>query len=231
MSFDALKNFAASTVATPPSPATSGTSLVVVTGHGARFPAVPFNATVWPVNFQPDDDNAEIVRVTNITGDTLTITRHQESTSARAIVIGDLIAATITAKVLTDIEATVCMPKFIVFLDDTIANIPTLWSEATAIRGRTVVGMPASGTKGGTVGSALTNLLDRTHTHTYDTIAHVHSVPWVGTPGSNSNGLAANMTIGGYNDTGSTGSGSGITSTAATSNTMPYIQYPAIEMT
>jgi hypothetical protein len=102
---DAHKNLAYSTVATAPSPGTSGTSLVVAAGTGSRFPAVPFNATVWPVGEIPLPANAEIVRVTNISTDTLTITREQESTTARDIQVGDQIAATITAKAFTDIEA------------------------------------------------------------------------------------------------------------------------------
>lgn len=101
---DAHKNLAVSTVATAPSPAASGTSLVVAAGHGSRFPAAPFNATVWPDGELPDPSNAEIVRVTAVVSDTLTITRAQEDTSARSIVVGDLIAATITAKTLTDVE-------------------------------------------------------------------------------------------------------------------------------
>src|SRR3990167_8462501 len=102
---DAHKNFAYSTVATAPSPAASGTSLVVAAGDGAKFPTVPFNATVWPVSVQPTTANAEIVRVTTISTDTFTITRTQESTSARTIVVGDQIANTVTAKTLTDVEA------------------------------------------------------------------------------------------------------------------------------
>lgn len=101
---DSHKNFAYSTVATAPSPAASGTSLVVATGDGTKFPSVPFNATVWPTGAQPSSTNAEIVRVTNISTDTLTITRTQESTSARTIIVGDQIAATLTAKTFTDIE-------------------------------------------------------------------------------------------------------------------------------
>jgi len=106
VSFDAHKNFSYSTVATAPSPATSGTSLVVQSGDGAKFPTVPFNATVWPAGVQPTSDVAEIVRVTARSTDTLTITRAQEASSARSITVGDQIAATITAKTLTDIEAT-----------------------------------------------------------------------------------------------------------------------------
>lgn len=101
---DAHKNFAYSTVATAPSPATSGTSLVVAAGEGALFPTPPFNATIWPIGANPLSTNAEIVRVTGIATDTLTITRTQESTSARTVIVGDQIAATITAKTLTDVE-------------------------------------------------------------------------------------------------------------------------------
>ncbi len=102
---DAHKNFAYSTVATAPSPATSGTTLTVATGEGANFPAAPFNVTVWPVGTRPTNANAEILRVTNKgTGDNWTITRTQESTSARTIVVGDQIAATITSLTLTDAE-------------------------------------------------------------------------------------------------------------------------------
>ncbi len=104
--FDAHANFAYSTVATAPSPATSGTSLVVHAGDGALFPAVPFNAVVWPSGAQPLSTNAEIVRVTVRSTDTLTITRTQESTSARSIVAGDQIANVSSAKVFTDIEHT-----------------------------------------------------------------------------------------------------------------------------
>lgn len=102
---DQHKNFAASLVATAPSPASSGTSLVVTGGDGTKFPAVPFNATIWPTGTLPTTANAEIVRVTAISTDTFTITRTQESTAARTVVVGDNIAATITAKTLEDVEA------------------------------------------------------------------------------------------------------------------------------
>jgi hypothetical protein len=99
---DAHKNFAISLVATAPSPASSGTSLVVTASDGTKFPATPFNATIWPAGAQSTTANAEIVRVTTISTDTFTITRAQESSSARTVVIGDQIAATITAKTFAD---------------------------------------------------------------------------------------------------------------------------------
>lgn len=101
---DSHKNLAVSTVATAPSPASSGTSLVVAAGEGSRFPAVPFNATIYPDGEAPDPTNAEVVRVTAISTDTFTITRTQEGTSARTVIVGDHIEATITVKTLEDAE-------------------------------------------------------------------------------------------------------------------------------
>jgi len=105
MPFDQHKNLAISTVTVPPTPLTSGDYLYVAAGEGARFPAPPFNATVWPAGQIPTPANAEVLRVTGITVDGFNIVRAQEGSTARAIVAGDLLAATITAKVITDIEA------------------------------------------------------------------------------------------------------------------------------
>jgi len=105
MAYDNHVNFGVSIIATAPSPATSGTSLVVTAGQGTRFPTPPFNATIWPAGQNPDPANAEIVRVTGVSTDTLTITRAQESSSARTVVVGDYIAATVTKKTITDLEA------------------------------------------------------------------------------------------------------------------------------
>lgn len=108
MAFDAKDNFAYSSVATAPSPAASGTSLVLAAGEGARFPdpAVDgeYNIVVWQTGVQPLSANAEIVRVTARSTDTLTITREQEGTSARTIVVGDQVALNITKKTFTDYE-------------------------------------------------------------------------------------------------------------------------------
>jgi hypothetical protein len=105
--FQTHGNLAVSTVATAPSPATSGTSLVVAAGTGTRFPspnAQGFSASVWPAGANPTPANAEIVNVSAISTDTFTIARAQEGTTARAIVVGDQIALTVTAKHFTDIE-------------------------------------------------------------------------------------------------------------------------------
>jgi hypothetical protein len=100
---DELKNLAIGIILTPPSPPSSGLSLVVQSGQGTRFPTTPFNATIWPVNTLPTPANAEIVRVTGVASDTFTIVREQESTSARTILAGDIIAASITKKTFDDL--------------------------------------------------------------------------------------------------------------------------------
>lgn len=103
---DPHPNFAYTTIATPPSPALSGTSLIVAAGTGARFAwsGGAFNATICPAGQRPTPSNAEIVRVTLVAADTFSITRTQEGTVARAILAGDQIFVAVTQKVLTDIE-------------------------------------------------------------------------------------------------------------------------------
>lgn len=94
-------NLAVSTVASAPSPAGSGTSLTVDTGHGTRFPQPStdgsFPATIWPSDANPDPSNAEIVLVTARSGDVLTITRTQEGSAARSVLVGDRVMLAITA--------------------------------------------------------------------------------------------------------------------------------------
>lgn len=104
MSFDAHANLALTSIVAGPVPALSGTSITVATGTGSRFPAAPFNCTIYPPNEQPMVFNAEIVRVTAVVGDVLTIVRAQEGTTAKAIKTGYWIANTITVKAITDIE-------------------------------------------------------------------------------------------------------------------------------
>ncbi len=106
---DAHANFPYSTISVAPVPASSGLALTVQAGNGALFPAVPFNATVWPAGVAAVSTNAEIVRVTANVADVFTIVRAQESSSARTIVVGDQIAATITKLTLTDIETAIGM--------------------------------------------------------------------------------------------------------------------------
>lgn len=121
------KNFTISTVATAPSPATTGTSLVVASGTGSLF-AVNEPAIVFPANGQPLAANAEIVMVTNVAADTLTITRTQEGTSARTIVEGDTIIQGITAKDWNDLVTAVA-GKITAFADPNADRI-VFWDDS-----------------------------------------------------------------------------------------------------
>lgn len=105
---DQHTNFAYSAVATAPSPATSGTSLIVTAGQGALFPAVPFNLMVWPSSSKSLSTNAEIVRVTAISTDTFTIVRNttteNNNTFNRTIIVGDQVAVPISYKMILEAE-------------------------------------------------------------------------------------------------------------------------------
>jgi hypothetical protein len=76
---DAVNNFVKVTVSTGYN--ASATSIVLNSGQGALLPAAPFNLTWWnstDYSDPADDPNVEIVRVTNVSTDTLTITRATE---------------------------------------------------------------------------------------------------------------------------------------------------------
>lgn len=97
------KDFATSTVLTAPSTPTAGTSLVVQSGHGARFPATPFYVVAHPPSEFPTLDNAEKLLVTAKSTDTFTITRAQGDTTAKSIEAGWRIS---NAVFLADFPAT-----------------------------------------------------------------------------------------------------------------------------
>lgn len=107
MALDNVANFVQVQASTGYS--SGATTIVLQSGQGARLPATPFNLIWWNSTDYPNpanDPNVEIVRVTNVATDTLTITRGQESTSASnkntgsktySLVLG------ITAKMIADI--------------------------------------------------------------------------------------------------------------------------------
>jgi hypothetical protein len=78
------KNFAKATVSTTYD--ASATSIVLTSGHGAKLPTqVPFNVVWWNATDYgdpSDDPNVEIVLVTAVSTDTLTVVRAAEGTSA-----------------------------------------------------------------------------------------------------------------------------------------------------
>jgi hypothetical protein len=109
MTLDSVANFIAVQASTGYT--SSATSIVLQSGQGSKLPATPFNLVWYNSTDYPNpanDPNVEIVRVTNVSTDTLTITRAQEGTSATnkntasktySLVLG------ITAKMISDLAA------------------------------------------------------------------------------------------------------------------------------
>ncbi len=99
------KNFARSTLASGITDA--ATSLTVATGDGTKFPqAGKFRAVLFAAAYSnpSDDPNAEIVEAELSAGDAFTITRAQESTTARAWSAGDNFFHVLTAGTIEEIE-------------------------------------------------------------------------------------------------------------------------------
>jgi hypothetical protein len=109
MTLDNVANFAQVQASTGYSSA--ATAIVLQSGQGAKLPAAPFNLIWWNSTDYPNpanDPNVEIVRVTNVTADTITVTRAQEGTTASNKNTSgktyNLVLAP-TAKMITDIAA------------------------------------------------------------------------------------------------------------------------------
>ena len=144
-------------------------------------------------------------------------------TGVTSIVVGN-----ITDK--RPIKANGTPKNLIAFTTDSVA--PTGWAEYTAARGRYIVGVPSAGTIAGTIGSAMTNLQDLTHTHT--SASHTHTGPSHSHSITNPNadyahggatvadGPAASTGADGTGATGATTPGTG--GTAVTSTIAPHIQ-------
>lgn len=104
---DNYKNFAYSQIAVAPSPQISGAQIAVKAGEGARFADAPFNAVCFPLGEQPTALNAEVIRVIAKSDDVFDIERSQESTTAKPLAEGYIIAAGVTAKMLDDISTAI----------------------------------------------------------------------------------------------------------------------------
>ena len=169
---DAIANGAYGLVGTAPSPATSGTSLVLAGGYGS-FPAAPFDLLLWPASAMPIfatagtvTANAEIARCTAVTtttnaNDTLAITRAQYGTSARSVIIGDQCCQPIDANLLTQIGTTVQTLPFNLYTGE-FMMVPQAIASATgggsALTQGTAYAQPFSITKTVTLTSIATNV-------------------------------------------------------------------------
>jgi hypothetical protein len=107
---------------------------IVVAAVPSDFPSAPFNLVWWDSTAFVNpllDPNVEIVRVTNISGTTLTVARAEEQTSASTKNTSghtySLILA-ITAKMITDIGNNLQQPWKYVNVDGTIDGTNTTFT-------------------------------------------------------------------------------------------------------
>lgn len=111
----------------------SDTSITVASG-GSTLPSPSFSMTWFNSTdyADPSDDpNAEIVRVTAVSGNTLTVERAQEGTSASTKNIAGktyVLILGITAKMITDIGSNLQQPWKLVNVDGTIDGVNTTFT-------------------------------------------------------------------------------------------------------
>jgi hypothetical protein len=207
-------------------------------GNGVKLPTAVAGLEVLILNA----DSAETIQVWPNTSDTI------DGGSAN-IVDGNALPAGKTRRYIA-IDATKWytasfsnVPSDVVAYRASSASTPSGWSEYTTARGRMVVGLVSGGTDGGTVGTALTNSQDKTHTHTGP--SHTHILALGGAHPSESvrvddvfgvSGEASAWVRGGATTDTNTkdrnltdAGGTGATGTAATSDVLAYIQLMAIK--
>jgi hypothetical protein len=81
---------------------TSSTSITVSSGQGAEFPVLS-GTDYFIATLVDTSNNIEIVKVTARSGDTMTVVRAQEGTTARAYSAGSLLELRITAGVINNL--------------------------------------------------------------------------------------------------------------------------------
>lgn len=97
-----IKNNAYSTILTGINSSVTTISLAV--GEGSHFPTASVaSGNYFYVTLLDTSNNLEVVKVTNRTNDTLTVTRGQDGTTARAFATGDRVELRVTAALLSDL--------------------------------------------------------------------------------------------------------------------------------
>lgn len=77
-------------------------SITVATGGGALLPTLAVDQYFY-ATINDTEGNEEVIKVTAVTGDVLTVVRAQESTTALAFLAGSILENRITAQTLRDI--------------------------------------------------------------------------------------------------------------------------------
>lgn len=81
----------------------SATSITVASGHGSRFPAI--TGTDYFYLTLANGSVSEIVKVTARSGDTMTIARGQDGTTAQSFSTSDSVQLKLTKAVMDDIKS------------------------------------------------------------------------------------------------------------------------------
>lgn len=127
--------------------ATGDTSITLQAGYGSTMPAVPFYATITPFGQLSTMGNSEIVSVTAVSGDTMTVTRAQKSTTAKAFAAGDVFSNGIYTEDWQDLIDKI-YPVGSLYMSINSTNPSTFiggtWSAYAP--GRTIVGVGSNGT-------------------------------------------------------------------------------------
>ncbi len=134
--------------------------------------------------------------------------------------VTSIVAGNITDK--RPIKANGTPKNLIAFTTDSVA--PAGWTENTASRGFVIAGLPSGGTVAGTVGTALTNVQNKSTNHVHTGAVHTHTGSYV------SKGEGGNMgdvwSTGASSNPSAANTGNGA---VATSDVIAYIQYMAIK--
>lgn len=121
------------------------TSITLKTGDGAKFPALGAG-DYFPATISKPDGTFEIVRVTARSGDTLTVTRAQEGTTALAFNANSLIEIRLTAATFTN--NTFEQSTTMLFVQSTA---PVGWTKQTAHNDKALRIVSGTAGSGGTV--------------------------------------------------------------------------------
>lgn len=81
----------------------SATTLTLAAGHGARFPAIAAGNWLY-ITLCNSENDLEIVTVTAVSGDTITVERGADSTAPRAWAIGDRLEARFNTLYMRDMK-------------------------------------------------------------------------------------------------------------------------------
>ncbi|WP_146085486.1 hypothetical protein [Rathayibacter sp. AY1C4] len=118
-----------------PTDRTTGTTFKVAPGDGSLFaPDMP--VTLAPYGKDPSYDNAEIARITSVSGDSLVLERATEGSIRKIVQVGWVIAGTVTAGTLEAIEDAVLTKADQTYVDELVDGLD-LRGDVRTVAGRT----------------------------------------------------------------------------------------------